>query len=309
MEITSARLNAVNKGFNTAFQEGLHGEVTELDGLYLETNSTAETEAYEWLNTIGGLQVFTGEGKFQDLSTSGYEIKNKEYQAGVDVKSINIERDREGIYKPSFQMLGRRANEHKSELIGELLIGGFTLLDYTGAAFFAANKKHAPNIEGGKAKTPTFTNLGTKKISAANYDTARLNLLSRLDRDGKPLRLGKKLKLIVGSASWATARDILTLSKLANGADNPNVGTAELVLMPEIDSSAKPYAWFLVDVGMPVKAFIFQNEIPVRLESQTNPESDTVFINKVFKYQAYASRGAGYGLPQLAYGATGVDAA
>jgi hypothetical protein len=309
MEITSARLAAVNKAFNTAFKEGLHGAATDLSDVYLETNSSSETEAYEWLNTIGGLQLFTGEGKFQDLSTSGYEIKNQEYQAGVDVKSINILRDREGVYKPSFQLLGSRANQHKDELIGALLIGGFAQKDYTGKNFFDTAKKHAPNVDGGKAKTPTFDNLGTKKISAANYDTARLSLLSRLDRDGRPLRLGKKLKLIVGSASWATARDILTLDKLANGSANPNFQTAELVLMPEIDASANAYAWFLVDVGYPVKAFIFQNEIPVRLESQTNPESDTVFLNKVFKYQAYASRGAGYGLPQLAYGSTGANAA
>jgi phage major head subunit gpT-like protein len=309
MEITSARLNAVNKAFNTAFKEGLHGEATSLEGLYLETTSSAETEAYEWLNTIGGLEIFTGEGKFDDLSTSGYEIKNREYQKGVDVPAIAILRDREGVFKPSFQLLGSRANQHKDELIGELLIGGFTQKDYTTKNFFDTDKKHAPNIAGGKAKTPTFSNKGTKKISATNYDTARLSLLARLDRDGRPMRLGKKLKLVVGSASWATARDILTQTKLANGADNPNYNTAELVLMPEIDASTNTYAWFLIDTGMPVKAMIFQNEIPVKLESQTNPESDTVFLNKVFKYQAYASRGAGYGLPQLAFGSTGADAA
>lgn len=309
MEITQSRLDAVNKAFNTAFKEGLHGEATPLTDIFLQTSSTAETEAYEWLNTIGGLQEFTGEGKFEDLATSGYEIKNREYQNGVSVKSIAIRRDREGVYKPSFQMLGTRANQHKDELIGELLIGGFTQKDYTGKYFFDTDKKHAPNIAGGKAKTPTFTNKGTKKISAANFEAAKLNIISRLDRDGRPLRFGKKLKLIVGSNSWATARDIVELETLAAGGKNPNYQAAELVLMPEIDASANPYAWFLVDAGYPVKALIFQDEVPVALESQTTAASDCVFVNKVLRYQAYGSRGAGYGLPQLAWGSTGADAA
>ncbi len=309
MSLTASRLNAVYLGFNTAFKEGLQGEATPLADLALVTNSTAEKEAYEWLNTIGGLTEFTGEGKFDDLSTTGYEIKNREYQRGVQVKAIDIARDREGFYKPSFQMLGARANSHKDELIAELLIGGFVNKDYTGKAFFAAAKLHAPNVTGGKAVSPAFSNLGSKKISAVNFETALLNIKGRLDREGKPLRLGRKLKLIVGTAAWAAARDIVTVDTLAGGGKNPNFLAAELVLMPEIDVSANASAWFLVDTGLPLKALIFQDEVPVRLESQTDTSSDTVFERKLYRYQAYGSRGAGYGLPQLAYGSTGVDAA
>ncbi len=307
--LTAARLNAIFIGFNAAFIEGLHGSATPLGDAYLEANSSSAEEAYEWLNTIGGLQKFTGEGSFDDLTGSGYKIANQEYQKGVNVKAINIARDREGVYKPAFQMLGARANSHKDELIADLLIGGFTQKDYTTKYFFDTDKKHAPNIVGGKAANPTFSNKGTKKISAANYETARLNLLARLDREGKPLRLGKKLKLIVGSAAYNTARDIVMTDTLSTGGKNPKAGTAELVLMPEIDASANAHAWFLIECGLPVKALIFQNEIPVRLESQTSTDSDVVFEKKIYRYQAYASRGAGYGLPQLAYGSTGADAA
>lgn len=307
--LSSARLNAVYLGFNTAFKDGLSGEATPLAEIFLDTKSTAAKEAYEWLNTIGGLTEFTGEGKFDDLSTSGYEISNREYQAGVSVKSIDITRDREGFYKPSFQMLGTRANQHKDELIGELLIGGFTNKDYTTKNFFDTDKKHAPNIAGGKAKTPTFSNKGTKKFSAANYQVARLSIMSRLDRDGRPLRLGKKLKLIVGSATYTAARETVVTETLPGGGRNPDAGTAELVLMPEIDASANPNAWFLIECGLPVKALIFQDEVPVVLESQTDSSSDNVFTKKEFRYQAYGSRGAGYGLPQMAYGSTGADAA
>lgn len=307
--LTASRLNAIFIGFNASFKEGLQGSATPLGDAMLETNSTSEEEAYEWLNTIGGLAEFTGEGKFDDLTSSGYRIKNREYQRGVSVKAINIARDREGIYKPSFQMLGQRANSHKDELGAELLLGGFAQKDYTGKNFFDADKLHAPNVKGGKAPNPTFSNKGTKKISAANFETAFLNISARLDREGKPLRLGKKLRLFVGSNSYATARDIVETKTLAAGGDNPNYGKAELVLMPEIDASATPYAWFLLECGMPVKSLIFQNEIAPRLESQTSPDSDVVFENKIYRYQAYASRGAGYGLPQLAYGSTGADAA
>lgn len=307
--ITAARLNAIFIGFNAAFKEGLHGEATPLGDAVLQTRSSQEEEAYEWLNTIGGLSEFTGEGKFDDLTSSGYRIKNREYQRGVAVKAINILRDREAIYKPSFQMLGNRANSHKDELTAELLLGGFTQKDYTTKNFFDTDKKHAPNVVGGKAASPTFTNKGTKKISEANYAAARLVLLSRLDREGKPLRLGRKLKLIVGSNAHATATEIVATETRSAGGKNPYFGTAELVLMPEIDVSDNPHAWFLLECGLPVKALIFQDEVPVRLESQTSTDSDVVFEKKIYRYQAYGSRGAGYGLPQLAWGSTGADAA
>lgn len=309
MSLTAARLNAVYLGFNTAFKEGLHGAPTPLARLAFDTSSTASEEAYEWLNTIGGLEEFSGEGKFDDLTTSGYRIKNREYQRGVKVRRIDIERDREGFYKPSFQMLGHRANTHRDELLAELIIGGFTQKDYTGKNFFDTNKPHAPNVQGKGAKSPTFTNKGTKKISAANYSAARLQLLSRLDRDGKPLRLGRELVLVVGSAAFPTAEEIVNVETLSGGGKNPNYRTAELVLMPELDVSNNPEAWFLFEIGLPLKPLIFQDEVPVELEAQTDPSSDTVFEKKEYRYQAYGSRGAGYGLPQLAFGSDGSQAA
>ncbi|RMG60279.1 MAG: hypothetical protein D6717_00315, partial [Gammaproteobacteria bacterium] len=59
--------------------------------------------------------------------------------------------------------------------------------------------------------------------------------------------------------------------------------------------------WFLMDDSRPVKPMIFQTRKPYTFVSMTNPESDDVFMQRIFKYGVEARCAVGYGLPQLIY--------
>ncbi|MGC3991691.1 MAG: Mu-like prophage major head subunit gpT family protein [Chthoniobacteraceae bacterium] len=125
-----------------------------------------------------------------------------------------------------------------------------------------------------------------------------------------------KLLLIVAPQNEVTARQILQADFVQQTAQNTggtaiaaaavsnvNKGTAELVVWPQL--STNPDTWFLVETGMPVKPFLFQEEKPVALNALTQPESDHVFKRHEYLYQAYGRYNAGYGLPELAYGSDG----
>jgi phage major head subunit gpT-like protein len=132
--------------------------------------------------------------------------------------------------------------------------------------------------------------------------------------------LGVRLLLVVPPDLESTARTIL-IADTAIQAQNPGAigsavaavtnvdkGTAELLVLPHLAAQTAT-AWFLIEVGYPIKPFAWQvNKEPV-LISQTNPESEAVFINHVFKYQAYGRYNAGYFLPELAEGSDGTAAA
>ncbi|WP_309400586.1 Mu-like prophage major head subunit gpT family protein [Cerasicoccus maritimus] len=146
-----------------------------------------------------------------------------------------------------------------------------------------------------------------------------------------PQRSGKSVNFPV-AAAVAIYSGVL-VAKDANGRANPASDTAGLVVIGraqfdalnadgaagDIDVVVAPgvfrYANSAVNavaqanVGVPLKPIIIQDEKPVDLLALDDPESDHVFKNHEFLYQAYKRAGYGYGLPELAYGSDGSTAA
>lgn len=302
MIITSESLRALNKGWKTQFMESLHGGgyKPRIDSFALKTTSRSAEEYYGWLGAVPGLRELLGEVQIRNLVDHNYRIPNKEFESTVGVKRKDIERDQFGMYNMLFQAMGASARIHPDELLFAAMIAGFTTACYTGKNFFDAD--HEP--QAGKTK---FSNKGTKKLSAANYQTARANLKGRLNAEGKPMNLGIDLVLVVSPDYEATGRSIVVADKVGGGNTNVDQGTARLEVCPLLASN--PHMWFLLEVGQPLKPFINQEEVPLEFQSLNDPTSEHVLLQKEYLHQAYRRGNVGYGLPELAYGSTGADAA
>lgn len=301
MQINQTNLTALYKGYRTLFLDAFHGAAPEWMKLAMKTTSRSAEELYHWLGAVPGMRELLGEIVIQNLTASKYAIQNREFESTVAIKEADIERDSYGIYNPLMQAMGLAGAEHPDELVSDLLINGFDETDYTGQTFFHDAHKHRP---GGAI---TFDNKGTKKLSAANFVEARTAIRSVKNDKGRPMNLGRKLLLVVSPTYENTARQIL-IADLVNGGDsNINKGTAELLVWTRLASDE--HKWFLLDVGYPVKPVILQEEKPTSLASLDTMASDHVFKKHEFLMQAYGRYNAGYGLPQLAWGSTGADAA
>jgi phage major head subunit gpT-like protein len=305
MQINQSAIAALYKGYKTLFLEAFHGAKPLWDQLAMRAPSTAGEEKYHWLGAVPGMKEIIGEIAIRNLTAHDYAIKNKEYESTVGVKQADIERDTYGVYNPLMQALGLASAEHPDELIFNLLINGFSTTCYTGKNFFDAD--HAPKANGTK-----FSNKGTKKLSAGNFETARANIKGRLNAEGRPMNLGRDLVLLVSPKNESLGRSILQAdfvegSTASKTVSNVNKGTARLLVCPRLAASED--AWFLIDVGYPVKPLIVQVEKAPDLVSVNKPDDSYVVLNHEFLFQAYARHGAGYGLPELAYGSTGADAA
>lgn len=302
MVITSATLQAVNKNVRTTFWEAYHGGGPALvDQFAMRAGSSSSENIYGWLGVIPGLVELIGEFAIANLLEHAYAIRNKEYGRIIGVKRTDIERDNLGTYTGLFQALGIAVKQHPDELLFSAMTGGFTQRCYTGNFFFGTD--HEPKAGGTK-----FTNIGTKKFSATNFDTARQNLLSRLNYEGRPMNLGSKLVLVVSPTYDKTARDVVIADNLASGATNTLKGTATLVTSPRL-AGASEHNWFLFDLGQPVRPFINQVEVETEFTSQDQLTDDSVFNLSEFRHKAYRRGNVGYGMPELAYGSTGADAA
>lgn len=317
MQINQTTLAALFKGYRTLFLEAFHGAQPKWPLLAQKTTSGSAEEIYHWLGAIPGMKELVGDVVIENLKACNFAIRNKEFESTLAVKQADIERDSYGIYNPLMQAMGLAGAEHADELVADLLLNGFTNTDYTGQTFFHDAHKHSA---GGPA-THAFDNRGTKKLSASNFEDARVAIQSVRNEKGRSMNLGRKLLLIVSPTYEATARQILQADFVQQTArnvagtenigvtavSNVNKGTAELMVWPRL--AADPHKWFLLDVGHPVKPFIFQEEKPVTLQAVNQPGDSHVIFKHEFIYQAYGRYNAGYGLPQLAWGSTGADAA
>lgn len=302
MQINQSSLTDLYKGFKALFLGMLGTTETQWQRIAMKTSSSALQEIYGWLGAWPKMKEFLGEATIKNLAANTYAITNKEFEATVAIKQLHIETDQYGLYNPQFEMAGHSAACHKDELVANLLTNGFSTLDYTGKNFFDTAKKHNP----GDKKSGTFDNKGTKKLSAANFETALAAIKSVKDAEGNPLGLGRKLVLIVHPQNEALAKRILMADLISGGETNVNKGAAEYIAWPFLTNVD---AWFLVETGMPLKPLILQTVKDTTLTGITNPDSDHVLKNHEYLYQAYGLYGAGYGLPQLAWGSTGADAA
>ena len=302
MQINQTSLTNLYSGFKALFLGMFKSTETHWQKIAMKTTSSALQEIYGWLGAWPKMKEFLGEATIKNLAANAYTIANKEFEATIGIKQLHIETDQYGLYNPQFEMAGHSAASHKDELVADLLVNGFTTNDYTGKNFFDTDKKHDPNNK----KSGTFTNKGTKKLSAANFEAARTVIKSIKDGEGKPLGIGRKLLLVVHPKNEATALRILNAEMINNGESNVNKGTAELLVWSHISNED---AWFLIETGFPLKPLILQTVKDTVLTGITNPDSDHVLKFHEYLYQAYGLYGAGYGLPQLAWGSTGADAA
>lgn len=301
MVISDSTLRSINKGFQHGFLAAVGKVIKDAEKLAMRTTSTQSAEVYGDIAFFPRMNKLIGEAIVKNLREVSYSIANEEWESTVRVKQADIERDALGIYKPRIATLGDTGSRLPSRLIIDALAGGFTAKDYTGTAFFAANK---PHFVGGKVK---FTNKDTKKLSAANYEAARKAMRSITDEEGEPMELGRELILVVSPKNESLGRTILVAEKVGGGDDNVNKGTATLMVSSRL-AGASEDMWFLIDVGCPIGALILQEEKPLELlTTATGQTTEQLIITHTFLWQAYWRGNVGYGLPQLAFGSTGAD--
>lgn len=317
MLVNAANVAELFRGFRVIFMEAYHGvEKPNYEELATVVTSNGASESYDWLGAMPTMRKLVGEIVIRNLSANTWKIFNEEFENTIGVKRVDIERDSFGLYRPMIQLMGQDARRNPDRLVSKLIVDGFTTKDYTGKNFFDTDKQGTPGSE------IKFTNKGTKKLSADNYGAARQSLLERRAANGEPMELGHDLLLVVGPKNESLAKTILQHDYVMQAAknvagtenvgaaapQNPHKGTARMKMWQRL-GALNPDAWFLFEMGLPLRPFIVQIELPPEVVGVTNINDSYVVLKKEFIYQAYCREAAGYGMPELAYGSTGADAA
>lgn len=289
------------------------GAKSVADKVCQKETSSSSVNVYDLLVQLPRMERFKDRIKTQGTARVQHRIANAEFAATVEVKQADIERGEVPQYNNKFEMLGIAARRRPDRFLAELMVSGFTATDYTGTTFFNNAKPHLPDV----IDSPTFDNLMTEKPSAASYEKAKQLLMNITDVNGEPMGLGERKMIVCSPKYESTFKQILNATLIAQAVGDAGVavtniyqGDAELVVFNWLNGVAREDKWFLLDVSYPLRAFIDQVETQPQFLAADDPNTHTnAFEEHIFRYQVYQRGEMGFGLPQLAIGSTGADAA
>lgn len=281
MQITPAALAATATSFDTRFQAAVGSAVAIWNKIASLIPSNGSSTVHAIMNSIPRAREWLGERVVHNLASAAYELKNKSYEDTIGVKREAFEDDSLGVYNPALDMLGQQAALWPDDLVLAALKAGATSICHDGQYFFDTDHAAGP----GKTQSNKFT----LALTSDNFASVRTAMRSFVGEDGRNLGVQPNL-LVVPPALEMTARAILMNEKLANGADNPTRGMAELLVVNDL--AGADTTWYLLDVSKPIKPLIFQQRKAPHFDSLTDPTSENVFKHREFLF-GFDCRGAG----------------
>lgn len=298
--VNPALMNEVNRSIVARFKKGLARVAPFWPSIAQREVSTTKQNIYPIIGAMGTLREWVGNRIAEELRSSDFAIKNRDFEKTLRIPINDIKDDQFGFYGNEAEMLGDAANRHPDKLVAALIEGGFVNLGADGVAFFATTHP--------KADGTTFSNKGTTALSATSFAVAMAQMQKMTDDGGEVLdvfRNPSDVVLAVPPELQETGRLILnadTIPNAAGTAAQSNVwkGSAELLVLPRLTD---PNDWYLFDKGQVLKPFIMQFREDPTIISKTDPNDENVYRRKEAEWGVQYRGEGGYSLPQLAFGA------
>ena len=290
MLINAVNLKAINQGFSKVFVDQMGDVSGDQSKIATEVISNTKTMNYAWLGDFPRMREWVGDRVLKDLSAYTYQITGKKFESTIEVDRDDIEYDNLGIVKPRIQMMASEAVEHYDELVfGLLETQG---LCYDGDPFFSDTHTVGDAL---------FSNIGTKKLTAASLLEYRAQMRGLTTEVGSPLRI-KPTLLLVPPELEAKAIDILVKEFLLGGETNVTKGLMDYLVCDWLTDAS---AWYMMDVSRPLKPIILQKNKEIKFVAMDKDDDENVFMRDKFRYGVDSRCNVGYGLWQLAFKSTG----
>lgn len=304
MQVTPSGMQSIFFNLKLAWAEAFNRPGLWWKDLATEMPSTTAENRYAWMSRIPKLRKWLGERMVHDVAMNMYSLRNDPFEDTLGIDRYSIEDDNLGGFKGMAAALGEAAALWPQQLLATALKNGAaaSVLAWDGQPFF--NASHPVSVVG--QATGTFSNLFTSlPLTAANYETARANMMTYLGEDGESLGI-VPTHLIVPPALGPTARRIVEAEVVsavfgsntaAAGVSNVNKGTAKVLEIPELNTD--PTTWYLADLSKGLKPLIFQMRDAPVFEQLTSPTDPNVFHHNKYLYGVRARGNAGVSLPFL----------
>jgi phage major head subunit gpT-like protein len=293
MIIDASNLTALRDSINTRFQTGFNAAGARVwwNRLAMEVPSGSETNTYAWMEDLPRFREWVGERVAHDLSSRAAVVSNKDFELTVKIPANKIKDDQYGIYGTYAESGGVQGRKLPDDLLTPLIKLGKSTVCYDGQYFFDTDHP----VDPGDPASAVQANLFTAKplATAGNYGAVRAAMRSlKIGRSARVIGVTPSL-LIVGPDLEETAKKIVTAENDASGATNVNRGTAEVVVIEELDEAG---VWYLADATGPLRPLVWQNREAVHFDGMFNPTDEHVFKFNEFLWGGSGRGNAAYGL-------------
>ena len=286
----------------------------------MEFQSTQASEEYKWLGTSPMMREWISGRLAKSLRENGITIKNKEFEATLEVFVPDLRRDKTGQIKVRIGEMADRTNQHWASLLSTLIKNGGSSVCYDGQYFFDSD--HSEGDSGTLSNLLTATDYGALNVATAADPTADelakviLKLMQHVysfkDDRGEPSNENARQFLVMVPvnmmAAAVQATSVNLLSTGSGAIDNPLLKTSlegqkievQPIVNPRLTTTTELY---LFRADGRAKPFIRQIETPIEVSALAEG-SETEFKENKHLYGLKASRNAGLGLWQQAIKAT-----
>ncbi|MDE2667548.1 MAG: Mu-like prophage major head subunit gpT family protein [Acidobacteriota bacterium] len=303
MLVNRSNLQIIFRNLKTSFQKSFDAAEVQWPKFAMLIPSTGELNDYSWIEYFPKMREWVGEKVIKSLSGKRYELRNKDFEATIEVDRNHIEDDQLGIYRPMAEMAGYSARQLPDELMFAVLSGGWNGECFDGKKFYADD-----HPVGGGAASNQFTkalDVSTYAKAKESYGAAVVRMQNFKDDEGRPLNIMPNV-LVVPPALRDSARVLMSAEFFKNREPNPYRGECVVVSDPRLATATE---WHLLDTSKPMGALIYQErKKPVFLE-QTDMSGgsapDSVFMQRKYRYSVECRGAGGYGFWQMAHGSKG----
>ncbi len=279
--------------------------------MYQQSNS--KSEEYAWLGANPKMREWIGGRQAKRLREFGYTIKNKKYEATIEVHLDDLNRDKTGTLENQINGLADGAAEHPAQLLSELVVAGASTVCYDGQYFFdtdhsegdsgqQSNKINIDISELAVAKHGIVTDPSDEEMSKAIMLCIQ-QMLKFKDDQGQPINgTAKEFLVHVPVSLMGPAASAVTSKTLDSGKENPLLLSGfkiELAVDPLLDVGGWTDEFAVYRADGNGKPFIHQEEYDTQFAAKAEG-SEFEFDNDMHQYGVKASRGVGYGLWQHA---------
>lgn len=273
--------------------------------------STQEVETYAALGQSPMMREWIGGRDAKTLRESDYQIRNKTYEATLEVLVDDLRRDKTGQLDIRISELARRAQGHWAKLLSDLLLVAGSTVCWDGQYFFDIDHSEGdsgtqlnllaaaqvPKLDVGTATAPTVAEMIDAILGVIGY------MLTYKDDQGEPINEdAREFLIMVGTPQlWAPLMGALGQAVIASGVTNV-LGTLEEFKIrgsfnPRLSANTTNLMVFRTDSD--VKPLIRQEEVPVEV-SAIAENSELEFEENVHHYGLKAIRNVGFGFWQMA---------
>lgn len=267
-------------------------DANEVKDMIMETQSTGRDEEYGWLGESPSMTEWVDERRMKSLNDFDYKLKNKDYEATIQVKKNDLEDDRLGAVKTRIADLAVKAkSQHPRKLFFDALVAGATALCYDGQTFFS--NSHVEGDSGVQSNILSGSGVTLDNLDA-DLDACIAKMKGYKNDIGEPLDESEiVIKVVCPLALEAKFIKLNTMDKLG---DNTNTKKGKLSIVSS-GRLTDANDWYFANVKAGLKPFIRQIRQAVTFSSLQG-ESDNGFMRKTYAYGVDSREVFGYGMWQ-----------